>query len=68
MSPNPLLLREKPGVESSLPFEWFCAWIHDKSLSQSFLPIFNVGIFLFVPCIGVSQLVFGFLSGGLLLV
>ena len=38
--------------------------MHNKSLSQSLLPIFD-SIFLFVPCIGVAQLVYEFLSGGI---
>ena len=39
--PNPLLLREKLEVESSLPFIWHCArgGIYGKSVSQSFLPV-----------------------------
>lgn len=44
LAPNPVLLREKLGIGSSLPNVWCCVrgGVYGKSVSQPFLPILMV--------------------------
>ena len=60
---KPLLLREKLRVWSSLQVLWLWArsGVYDECIS-AFPTHFYVGIFSFILCIKVSQLISGFLS------
>lgn len=53
--PNLLLLRSR-NLGGSFSIVSCCArgGIYDESMSQSFLPVFFVGIFLVIQCVGVN--------------
>lgn len=63
MNPNSSLLREKLGAVNFLLIAAL-GRVYDKIVFQHFLPILMWVFFLFTQCVGVTQLVYGFLSEG----
>ena len=66
LGPSPSLLREKLGVVSSHPSVGHCVRgeVYSKSVSQPFLP-FLMWVFSHSQCVGVAQLLSGFLLEGI---
>lgn len=66
--PNPSLLQEKLEDVSSLPIVCCCkGWGFGQDCVLASLTCFHVGLFSIAYSVGVTQLVFGFLSEGIFL-